>query len=736
VLAAGGTAVGVSPASAAAPQRAYELVSPADTKGTNVKPQSTSKLGPRFNPVRGDGDSVIFATTTAFVGQDENGYFNDYRALRTANGWETSYIGLPGSSPSRGSGLAQASEDQAQTIQETIFGGSPDPSDPNPEDSDSQAQRLFLRNASGAISRISVGSAMGPRPGSPDDAFLAATPDLSGVLFTTNQRLEDDPGGTGGSGGLRWYVRQGGKTTLVTIAPNGHDLIDPDTSALMDPASRDLTRIYIPESGATGRVYLRTGGRTVEASASRRTAPQAAQKVDLLGVSDDGSSAVLRTAEALTDTDTDSAQDLYEYRLPESGDPAGSSLTLLSEGPVGGGGEAEADFLNASSDHEYMYVLSSERLTADAVADTPNVYVRHAGETSLVASLAPGDDGLVRGFTDPASSPPRYRETRVAAGGRVLLFRSTAAIAGAAGGTINVFRFDAATAGVSCVSCRPDGAPSAAEALLRPPSFAVDTFEVETRNATSDGRRVFFQTDEPLLSADTNGRPDVYEYDAEDDTTSLVSPGTGPAAYYYGNGSDGRDVFFVTSETLVPQDRNGQRGALRIYDARVGGGFAAPAPVSPCAGESCRGSAADPPDELPLSSAVAGRAGDPPVAAQPKAPRTPQLTIGRVSSAQGLALARRGRMTVSLAGLPTGRKTANVALTVRSRRRTVTIARGSRTTSAGRASVTVRLTTAGRRLLRDHTRLRAQITARLGTDGKKAVRTVTVRGTKTKTGSR
>jgi hypothetical protein len=362
------------------------------------------------------------------------------------------------------------------------------------------------------------------------------------------------------------------------------------------------------------------------------------------------------------------------------------------------------------------------------------VYVRHGDRIALVASLTPGDEGLVRSGIDSGQSA-RDRETRVSAAGRVLLFRSTAAIAGAAGGTINVFRFDAGTARVECVSCRPDGAPSAADALLRAPSFAIDSFGSETRNATDDGRRIFFQTDEPLLSADTNGRSDVYEYDAEDGTTSLVSTGTGPAAFYYGNGGDGRDVFFVTTGTLVPQDRNGQRGALRIYDARVGGGFANPASVPPCAGENCRGPAAVAPDGFPLPSAVAGRAGDPPVTGQPKAPRIPRLTVGRVSNAQGFALARRGRMTVTLAGLPTGRKTASVSLTVRSRGRAVTIARGSRTTTADRAAVAVRITAAGRRLFAGNTRLRAQITARLGTDGKKAVRTVTLRGTKTETRS-
>ena len=55
-----------------------------------------------------------------------------------------------------------------------------------------------------------------------------------------------------------------------------------------------------------------------------------------------------------------------------------------------------------------------------------------------------------------------------------------------------------------------------------------------------------------------------------------------------GVSADGTDVYFATYDTLVGQDRNGE--ALKIYDARTGGGFPFTPPVPPCvAADECHG---------------------------------------------------------------------------------------------------------------------------------------------------
>src|SRR5207342_3051476 len=56
-----------------------------------------------------------------------------------------------------------------------------------------------------------------------------------------------------------------------------------------------------------------------------------------------------------------------------------------------------------------------------------------------------------------------------------------------------------------------------------------------------------------------------------------------------GVSADGRDVYFTTFDTLVPQDQNGS--FVKIYDARSGGGFEPAPPLAPCvAADECHGS--------------------------------------------------------------------------------------------------------------------------------------------------
>ena len=77
------------------------------------------------------------------------------------------------------------------------------------------------------------------------------------------------------------------------------------------------------------------------------------------------------------------------------------------------------------------------------------------------------------------------------------------------------------------------------------------------RGASADGSRVFFQSNEALVAADTDTRMDIYERSGS--TTTLLS--TGPAggngafgASFAANSADGTRVFFRTSEQLVSGD--------------------------------------------------------------------------------------------------------------------------------------------------------------------------------------
>ncbi len=89
------------------------------------------------------------------------------------------------------------------------------------------------------------------------------------------------------------------------------------------------------------------------------------------------------------------------------------------------------------------------------------------------------------------------------------------------------------------------------------------------RNLSADGQRVFFETAQGLVDADTNGKADVYMW--SDGELSLISTGkSGEESEFIDASTSGDDVFFTTREQLVGVDVDDQ---VDVYDARVGGGI-------------------------------------------------------------------------------------------------------------------------------------------------------------------
>src|SRR5205823_13778250 len=88
--------------------------------------------------------------------------------------------------------------------------------------------------------------------------------------------------------------------------------------------------------------------------------------------------------------------------------------------------------------------------------------------------------------------------------------------------------------------------------------------------SSADGRHVFFTTTESLVPADTDSSADVY--DRSNGVTTLVSTGDigGNGAFsarFAGATPDGTHVFFETNEKLVTGDTDGSQD---VYD-RSGG---------------------------------------------------------------------------------------------------------------------------------------------------------------------
>lgn len=155
-------------------------------------------------------------------------------------------------------------------------------------------------------------------------------------------------------------------------------------------------------------------------------------------------------------------------------------------------------------------------------------------------------------------------------------------------GHYELYLYDAATERLACVSCNPSGAPATSDASIFTEGQSLHhEFPYQTRALSDDGKRVFFNTAEALVPADSNNKSDVYEWEAGQ--VHLISSGSGEADSSFADASaSGNDVFFVTRDRLVGQDED---GSLDLYDARVGGGIAAQSPAAaspPCAGDACR----------------------------------------------------------------------------------------------------------------------------------------------------
>src|SRR5690349_16550275 len=97
-------AVGIAPAAhAAVGERAYELGSVGDSRGEDVRNlASANATGAPVARVAANGDAVLYATDLGLLGDDEMGWTNSYRAVRTASGWATTYVGPPGARAFRG----------------------------------------------------------------------------------------------------------------------------------------------------------------------------------------------------------------------------------------------------------------------------------------------------------------------------------------------------------------------------------------------------------------------------------------------------------------------------------------------------------------------------------------------------------------------------------------------------------------------------------------------------------
>ena len=441
-------------------------------------------------------------------------------------------------------------------------------------------------NTTGSYRLINAPGPTAPPGVTPANAtFLAASSDLSHVIFKEPAQLV---AGAPGGGVDNLYEWDEGLLRLVTYLPNGAPVVgslaeeDPGaTSSRSSVISAEGSRVFFT---AGGNLYVRIDGeKTVQLDEPRGgSGPGGGGSFQTATA--DGTQAFFTdeaSAGLTSDTVSGSGKNLYEYDLDTG------RLTDLTPA-----GKAEVQSVSGiSEDGSYVYFVADGVLTGSqanehgetAQGGQPNVYLARGGTTTFIATLSgEGNQGV-----------------RVSANGAFLAFSSRQSLTGynnidssTGDPDSEIFLYSQASRRLVCASCNPSGeSPDTGNVRSQEGTEGGATFTdgsqgLGTPHYLTNSGQVFFDTQEALLPSDTNGQVDVYEY--ENEQLSLISSGTSTTRSVLIDVSEnGSDVFFLSRQSLVPQDSGTE--ALVIYDARVNGGFPAISSPPACTtADACR----------------------------------------------------------------------------------------------------------------------------------------------------
>jgi Tol biopolymer transport system component len=545
--------------------RAYENVTPLNLLG--AKDISATRVAE-------NGEAVLFKIFASLPGFEASGSSDTYLAKRTAGDWNSTLASPPGSmTPFRQANLVFATPNlDGRMVWETL--NAVNPEDPDPASIVTQFNDLYRSEPDGSFTWLNRGSDMAPATDGDDVIYLGASADGLKVYFADGRQYESDAP----NGGI--YIRSG-QTTSVVKDENGATLPAPRRNLPAFDLTDDGSALaFVYNAAGVPHLYL------YEQNLGH--AVLVANSATLISLTADGSKIIFTTGEDLVPGDVDQGsdpysapRDIYEYEV-DTGDFRRLSGTVAGPGP--GNGKASANPVLASRDGSTVYFTSTERLDgAKGVSGETNLYRAEGGAIHYAMTLS--------------GEPQNPRLTR---GGKKLLFASSdrlTAYDNVANGVAHteIYAYDSADGSTVCASCRPSGEVPSGDA-----GFG------DKWSADQQGERIFFQSTDAVLPQDVNGKADVYEFDASGNTTSLISTGESPApSNLAGNSADGRDVFFFSVDSLRPHDQN--VGTQKLFDARIGGGFAEPPPPAVCEGEGCRGAgSAKPADAAPATPSFSG----------------------------------------------------------------------------------------------------------------------------------
>ncbi len=633
--------------------RAYEMVSPPAKNGGDVLANSQRTRAAAdgsalmFSSLTPFGDALGTGVATEYIAQ------RSQSPNPGSNGWDTHAVTPPQTPESflaagNAAEAAYQGEVSADLTRGAIRTFSPLTDAPNA----ALTQNLYLRSdlrAAGAGSYQLLDDCLSP-PDGPCSAPLpapfpttftlfpgfrpwlaGASTDFSHVLFETSLSLTNDaPLGFA----PKLYEYHDGVVRLAGILPDsacgsppclpGNSVAGqgaaPVPNARYTPhtISANGTRIFFTADATgcgggsfiCGELYMRSNNGTpsatsVQLNASERTpVPDPTHATATYwDASSDGSRVFFTTQEALTDTapvDTTSKLYMYDASLPDT-DP--HNLTLLNVDNALGDTADAVGVIGASDDGHYVYFVNSGQLVAGKLLlnTSLGVFLWHDGTVSFVGQLTSSGDAFFDDVGNAGSVLTFVKQARVSADGRTLLFSSTVGAGMLSppydqGGHREFYIYRADTDQLSCASCTPSGATGTADAsaIVRSRTGGSSTSTHLNRALSENGRYAFFSTAEPLVTADSNGKSDAYEYDTLTGTVSLLSSGKDPAdSYFLDASTSGDDAFILTRQRSSKWDTDQN---YDVYDVRMPhlghpAGFPdPPKPAAECSGDQCHGS--------------------------------------------------------------------------------------------------------------------------------------------------
>jgi len=490
--------------------------------------------------------------------------------------------------------------------------------------------------------------------GNPESAlgaavFVGASPDAGHVVVSSSVGLSEQLAAPRG-GLYEWSAGSPARERLqlVSILPE-EEGGEPAPSfelgrdgVARNAISADGSRVFF-SARASGQehehLYVRdtTRGETIRLDEPEGvpSPPSSAQGALFQSASSNGSEVFFTDPYPLTGSAGRSGSDLYECKIVEVQEAGSEKLAcVLSDlTPVPASGEpgegepanVQGNVLGASENGDgYAYFVADGVQAAGASqgdcegvvplsGETCNLYVRHEGLTSLIATLSSDDSP-----DWAASGPLDHMTARVSPDGEWLAFMSDRELTGydnrdAKSGLPDeeVYLYEALSHKLVCASCNPTGERPAGMEYAKlnitkgglvggdrvwkegqwlaanVPGWTAYTLNQALYDSRylSDSGRLFFNSSDALVPGDTNGNEDVYEYEpvgvgpaggvcsassslfdvSAEGCLGLISSGLGfGQSAFLDASATGSDVFFLTAEKLVARDTG---SGIDVYDA-------------------------------------------------------------------------------------------------------------------------------------------------------------------------